>query len=44
MTSLEPRNKVVGRPTVRQDVGTVKIGGATRITKPTFGSVTSEFF
>jgi hypothetical protein len=44
VTSLQPRRKVVGKPKVRQNLKGPKIGKGNRITKPTFGSVTSTTF
>jgi hypothetical protein len=44
VTQLEPRSKSAGKPTVRQNLKGPKITRGTRITKPTFGNVTSTFY
>lgn len=44
VTKLEPRRKSAGKPKVRQNLKGPKIGRGTRITKPTFGNVTSTFY
>jgi len=43
VTSLEPRRKPAGKPKVRQNLKKQKIGQGTRVTKPTFGNVTSTY-
>lgn len=44
IAQLEPRRKPAGKPKVRQNLKGPKIGRGTRITKPTFGNVTSTIY
>ena len=43
VTSLTPRRKSAGKPVVKKQLNGPRIGKGKRISKPTFGTVTSTY-